>query len=125
MKNKIKNILILFCLVFVLILPYFVFAQAPIDKLKIIQPGSGYAEIQTGQNEMIFNIGKIIKVFLSLLGVIFLILMLYAGYNWMTASGDEAKVSKAKDTITRAIIGLIITVGAYGISSFVINRLLE
>jgi len=60
---------------------------------------------------------------LSLLGVIFLVLMIYAGYNWMTARGEEEKVTKAKDTIMRAIIGLIIVVAAYAISTFVISKL--
>jgi hypothetical protein len=49
--------------------------------------------------------------------------MLYAGYNWMTAAGDEQKVEKAKDTITRAIIGIIITVSAYAITYFIFKYL--
>jgi len=64
-----------------------------------------------------------INTALSLLGVIFLILMIYAGYTWMTARGEEEKVTKAKETITRAIIGLIIVVAAYAISAFVISSL--
>ena len=64
-------------------------------------------------------LGTAIKAFLSLLGIIFIILILYAGYSWMTAGGDESKVQKAKDTIQRAIIGLVITVMAYAIWVFV------
>ena len=65
----------------------------------------------------------VIQAFLSLLGIIFVVLMLYAGYNWMTAAGDEQKVEKAKDTLTRAIIGIIITVSAYAITYFVFKYL--
>jgi len=54
---------------------------------------------------------------------LFLTYLLYAGYHWMTAQGDEKKVDKAKDTITRAVIGLIVTVGAYAITYFVIQKL--
>ena len=68
-------------------------------------------------------ISLVIKAFLSLLGIIFVILIILAGYNWMTASGNEEKVTKAKDTITRAIIGLIITVSAYAITYFVFSNL--
>ncbi len=64
-------------------------------------------------------IGTAIKGFLSLLGVIFLGLMLYAGFHWMTARGEEEKVEKAKSTITRAIVGLVIVVGAYAIWAFI------
>jgi hypothetical protein len=41
----------------------------------------------------------------------------------MTAGGDPGKVDKAKQSITRAIIGIIIIVGAYALTSFVIEQL--
>ena len=68
-------------------------------------------------------IGRGIKTFLGLLGMIFIILMLVAGYYWMTASGDEEKVNKAKVLIKRAIIGLVIIVAAYAITYFVFSNL--
>lgn len=64
-----------------------------------------------------------ISAFLGLLGIIFLVLIIYAGYNWMTAQGDEEKVTKAKDTLTRAVIGLIIITMAYAITYFVFSNL--
>jgi hypothetical protein len=64
-----------------------------------------------------------ISAFLSILAVVFVILIILAGYNWMTARGDEQKVTKAKDTIQRAIIGLIIIIAAYAITRFVFMRL--
>jgi hypothetical protein len=69
------------------------------------------------------GIGLMISAFLSFLGVIFLILIIYAGILWMIAEGDEAKVEKAKAILTRAIVGLIIVLAAYAISFFVINAL--
>lgn len=68
-------------------------------------------------------VAKIIEAFLGLLGIIFIILILYAGYSWMTAGGDEQKVTKAKDTIQKAIIGLVVIVAAYSITYFVFNAL--
>lgn len=65
----------------------------------------------------------VINAFLSLIGVMLLAYMLYAGYNWLTARGEEEKVTKAKDTLRRAIIGVIIIVAAYAISIFVMSRL--
>jgi len=69
------------------------------------------------------RIGSMIQVFLSFLGVIFLILMLYAGFRWMTAAGEEEQITKAKDTIRAAVIGLVIVLAAYALSVFVIERL--
>ncbi|MBU0880326.1 hypothetical protein KKB33_02250, partial [Patescibacteria group bacterium] len=68
-------------------------------------------------------IGYGIQAILGLLGIIFLILILYAGFNWMTAAGDEEKVTKAKETLSRAIIGLVIIVSAYLITIFVFSKL--
>ncbi|MFA4833730.1 MAG: hypothetical protein WC619_02675 [Patescibacteria group bacterium] len=65
----------------------------------------------------------VIQAFLGLLGVIFLVLMITAGYKWMTASGNEEKMTEAKETIWRAVIGLIITVSAYAITYFVFNSM--
>ncbi len=70
-------------------------------------------------------VGAGIEAALALIGVIFIVLMLYAGYHWMTARGEEEKVEKAKDTITRAIIGIIIVVGAYAIWQFVFDNLIS
>lgn len=68
-------------------------------------------------------VATVIQAFLGLLGIIFIILILYAGYNWMTAAGEEEKINKAKDTIRRAIIGLIIIIAAYSITYFVFSNL--
>lgn len=81
---------------------------------------AGYDISKTDPNPVI---GTVVKTFLSIIGVIFLILMIYAGYSWMTAHGDEQKVTKAKETITASIIGLAIVIGAYAITFFVISKL--
>ncbi|MDD4901602.1 MAG: pilin [Patescibacteria group bacterium] len=67
--------------------------------------------------------GAIITAVLGLLGVIFIALLIYAGFQWMTAEGNEEKIDKAKQTITRAIIGLVIVIAAYSITYFVFNAL--
>lgn len=63
--------------------------------------------------------GKIIGAVLAFVGILFFILMIYAGILWMTARGNEEQVSKAKDLIMAAIIGLIIVMSAYAITAFV------
>ncbi len=68
-------------------------------------------------------VGTVISTFLSILGVIFLVLTVYGGYLWMTAQGAEEEVTKAKKLITQAVIGLAIVMGAYAISYFVTSAL--
>lgn len=89
----------------------------------LLQEAGKTAEYKTDSVSLSGFVGDIVGVFFSLLGIIFVVLMIYAGYNWMTASGDQAKLDKAKDTIWRAIIGLIITVGAYAIWNMVAGLL--
>ena len=62
---------------------------------------------------------KLINAFISLFGVIFLLLMIYGGFKWMMASGKDEEVTKAKETIKAAITGLIIVLLAYAITYFI------
>lgn len=50
--------------------------------------------------------------------------MIIGGVMWMTASGNEQHVEKAKSLITNAVIGMIIVFSAYAITYFVTNTLL-
>lgn len=64
---------------------------------------------------------KIVTQVLSWLGVLFLGLIIYGGITWMTAQGNEQKAERAKQIIMAAISGLIVIVGAYAVSYFVIR----
>lgn len=127
MKNYFKKFIILISLIAILALPYIVFAASPAyDNLKKVGSGDAnapYVEINNA-NSLAGIVGIVIQAFLGLLGILFLVYMLYAGYNWMTAQGDEEKVTKAKDTISRAVIGLIVTIAAYAISLWVIDKII-
>lgn len=60
---------------------------------------------------------------LSLLAIIFLVLVVIAGYRWMTASGSEEVITKAKQSMKEAIIGLVIVLAAYAVVAFVFGNL--
>lgn len=70
-----------------------------------------------------FLIARIIQVALGLLAIIFLILMIIAGFRWMTAGGNDEQVKKSTGTIKTAIIGLIVILAAYAITYFVFKYL--
>jgi membrane-anchored protein YejM (alkaline phosphatase superfamily) len=63
--------------------------------------------------------GRIIGAALSLVGVLFFILMLYAGIEWMVARGNTEQSQRALRTIIAAIIGLVIILASYAITSFI------
>ena len=66
---------------------------------------------------------QIIQVVLGLLAVIFLVLLIVAGFQWMTAAGNEEQVKKSLATMKSAIIGLIIILAAYAITYFIFTYL--
>ncbi len=88
------------------------FEKSPTD------PGSG---LITNIPEAI---GKILGSILQFIGAFFLILTIYGGFTWMLARGNDQEVTKAKDIIEAALIGLIIVLAAYVITSFVGNLLI-
>ena len=67
--------------------------------------------------------GEIVNVLLSFLGVVFLILIIYGGYLWLTAGGNEEQIKKAKGIIKTSIIGIVIILSARIISEFVIRQI--
>ncbi len=68
------------------------------------------------------SIGAVVKGVLAVVGTLFLLLTVYAGITWMTAQGNEDKVTKAKGTIEAAVIGLFIVMAAYAITAFVTSK---
>lgn len=69
--------------------------------------------------------GEIIGLVLSFIGVIFLLLMIYAGISWMVSAGNQEKVKKARDLMINAVIGLIIVLSAYAIVAFLGTQLTQ
>jgi hypothetical protein len=75
------------------------------------------------QQELPVIIGNIINILLGFLGILFLVLLLWGGFEWMTAGGDKEKVTTATTRIRNAVIGLVIIVAAFAISNFVLTSL--
>lgn len=68
-------------------------------------------------------IGNVILTLLTLLGVVFIVLIVFAGFRWMLAKGEEQKITEARNLIIHSTIGLIIVLAAYAISYFIISAL--
>lgn len=67
--------------------------------------------------------GTVILTVLGLLGVVFVILLTYGGFLWLSSAGEEDKVKKSQGLITNAIIGVLIVIAAYAIAHFVLQKL--
>ncbi len=86
------------------------------DRMGIVAQGLGY---RSGSVDLPIVIGNIIKSILSFIGILFLILIIVSGIQWMTAGGNEDTVKKSKARIKNAIYGLAITLFAYAITYFI------
>lgn len=104
-------------------------ASPPVDVLaNLKQAGTGTGLVaggeEAGETQISNMIVRVIQIALDFVGVIFLILMVYAGFLWMMARGNEQRIEKAKTLIEAAVIGIVIVLASYGISVFVLERLL-
>lgn len=74
---------------------------------------------QLGTQNPVYVASYVINAFLGILGLVFLILTIYGGFIWMKARGNEEEVTKAKHTIEAAVIGILIVLASYGISTYI------
>lgn len=122
-----KKTILSFVVISLFVLPQIVFAQGLKDafdtgsgsKLGTVASKSGFEAV----DDLGIVSGQIINTALTLVGLIFLILMVYAGYLWMTARGEEDQVKKAQKIVTGSVIGLVLVLSAYAITIFVTTSL--
>ncbi|OIP78696.1 MAG: hypothetical protein AUK20_03265 [Parcubacteria group bacterium CG2_30_45_37] len=97
--------------------------QASDGGLNEVGKAYGQSGTPTADYDIRLMVARIIRIVLELLGIIFLVLIIYAGFKWMTAGGDEEKVTSAKKLLTNSVIGLIIIFAAFAIATFVFYQL--
>jgi len=118
-KFFLKGIILI--ILIILLLPNFCSAQGEIEAgLTKTATAAGFA---AKAPELATVAGKIVGIVIGLSGFLLTIYLIYGGFLWMTSAGEEEKIKKAKGMITNAIIGLVIVIFAYVISSFVIGKL--
>lgn len=89
----------------------------------------GLNQVQIGLNNTLSNsdpraiIGRIINVALGFLGVIAVAIILFGGFKWMTAGGNEEKTSEARKLLAAGVIGLVIILASWAIATYVIGAL--
>lgn len=119
-----KRLLILGLLT-VIFLPVVVTAQVnfdPVDNNKNYTSSKALTFLSGAYDPVNASI-NITNAALRFLGLISVILFLYAGFIWFRSGDNEEEVKKAKDIIIGAIVGLVLTLSAYGISYLVFGQL--
>lgn len=124
-----KNIKLLIISLFLfafLSLPQTTFAGGLLESQEGFGGGGSDAIAQTFEGggdpqDIRVTIAKIIRVLIGFLGIVFLALLVYAGFLWMTAGGNEESITKSKKYMSRSIIGLIIILASFAITNLVIQ----
>ncbi len=124
MKNKILAIasILLLSLTFIPLPTYALDLGQGLTKKAATKAGYSAG---TNETTLASTIGQVIKTAMSFLGILFTALMVYAGFLWMTARGEEGQIDKAQKIISYSIMGLILALGSYSITNFVVPRILE
>ncbi|MFA4999953.1 MAG: pilin [Patescibacteria group bacterium] len=123
MTRKVKSIMIIFAWLALVAAGGFLFSlpvAAQDFGVEAVESGLG-GTLSSADPRMI--IGRIIQIALSFLGVLAVVIIMYAGFIWTTSGGDEEKITKAKNILKNAVIGLVIVLSSWGITTFLLSRL--
>jgi len=74
-----------------------------------------------GNNDPRIITADLINIILGFLGILSVILILFAGFKWMTAAGNDDQVASAKKLLISSVIGLVIILSSYALASFVLD----
>ncbi|MBL7058207.1 hypothetical protein ISS03_02615 [Patescibacteria group bacterium] len=88
---------------------------------KFPNPLSGVTSGASGEAAIPLIIGQVIKSVLGIVGSLALAMFVYGGLIWMTAAGAPDKITKGKDVLVWASIGLLVIFSSYALVAFVIQ----
>jgi hypothetical protein len=117
MLKKYKILIILFTALITLGVGSFVFAQEGLG----LNYASNIGLSTPDESDLRVVLVNIVRYFLGFVGIIAVAVILYAGFLWMTSAGRPDQLIKAKRTLLNGVVGLIITLAAFAIVTFIVN----
>lgn len=118
-SKKLAVVLIIFLFAFFIITNFAIAAGTDTGLDATAGQVSNYNYKEKNNSDIPTVIGNIVSKVLAFVGLIFFILMIYAGFMWMTAGGNDEKVKKALTLVIQATTGIIIVAAAYLLTKFV------
>lgn len=68
------------------------------------------------------NLHSLLQVVFGVLAALAVLMVTIAALNFINAQGDPAKVTKARNTIIYALVGLVLSLSAEAIVTFVLGK---
>ena len=118
-----KTVAVLAVAVFLLVGFFTIFSSPTLVRAQATELEQVGAQSGLGTTDIRIIIARIIRIVLSLLGIIALVITLYGGFMWMTSAGNAEKIDTAKKILINGVIGLVIILSAFAITQFILSRL--
>ena len=74
------------------------------------------------ENKLSGTVKTILQIVIGIVGVLAVIMIIFGGIQYTTSAGDTGRVTKAKNTILYGIIGLVISLLAFAIVTWVLGN---
>ncbi|MDD4412562.1 MAG: hypothetical protein PHR00_02870 [Patescibacteria group bacterium] len=85
---------------------------------------TSFEDIGMGKRDPRRIIAAAINVMLGFMGVVATCFIIYGGWLWMNAKGNEAQIEKARTLLKNSIIGLLIILSAFALAIYITRVLL-
>ena len=126
MKNKFVTLVLLFIIIISgLLIINTSFVKADHHDTELETPGANELPNPIGTTDVPVLIGNIIKAVLGLVGSIALLMFISGGFRWILSGGNEEQVTKGKQTLIWASLGLAVVFMSYLVVKFIIEALLN
>lgn len=125
-KNKILPLVIVLSFFLFFAITFSVMAKSTEYGLGVTTMSGNLPKVFTPSDDatssIVSRVSGIVGFLLSFIGLVFLILIIYSGVLWMTASGNEQQIQKSKNIMIWSIIGIISIFASFAIVQFVGNQ---
>jgi cbb3-type cytochrome oxidase subunit 3 len=85
--------------------------------------GESIFQVPEAREGFVAKLILIVNYILTFLGVLFFLIILYAGWLWMFARGNTEDIEKAKKMFSEAVFGLVIIMTARIITEFILTQI--
>ncbi len=117
MKKRILKYLVAFGVLAILAMPIVSLAEVNLGTSTVTD------HIGLSDDSPLTTAAKLINSIMVILGIVAVGIVLLAGFKWMTAGGNDEKVTEAKKLMGAGVIGLVIILSAWGITTFILERI--
>ena len=119
MKKRILKYLVAFGVLAILAMPIVSLAEVNLGTSTVTD------HIGLSDDSPLTTAAKLINSIMVILGIVAVGIVLLAGFKWMTAGGNDEKVTEAKKLMGAGVIGLVIILSAWGITTFILEKIVS